>query len=536
MPEKKDFEYYLNKTGEVGFTDQVFQSVIHVHGLPNAHPGEVVLFETGEIGYIMALNVTSVEISLLSHSNVRVGTRVARTNSQLKIRVGDDYLGKFISSVDLEKNMFVFDEENSANIREIDGEKDAFSDHYKVTETFETGVSTVDLLVPLAKGQRELVLGDRKTGKTNFLLQTLLYQAQRGTICIYASIAKQQEEIQHLAHFFKEKNIDQNIVFIASSSAHRPGIIFLTPYVAMTIAEYFKDQGKNVLLVLDDLTAQANYYRELMLLARRFPGRNSYPGDIFHIHARLLERAGHFDNGSITCLPAAQSVVGDMSGYVQTNLMSITDGHIYFDTELINQGKRPAINPFISVTRVGEQTQTPLVREISRRLRSFLTKFERIKQFKHFEEELNETVRNQFELGEQLSSLLDQSPTISVPLNINQVLFACIWTGFWKHTPVGQVKTQIDNIVQIYKDKKEFQTVVDEAVQKSHTLTELIDAVKLHQQEILSYGRKSAAAAASASYQPTKPAEPGVLPNQAVPSQPIADMPAAPEQTPEVQT
>src|SRR5579859_4488996 len=351
----KDFAYYLDKTQEIGFVDQVFHSIIYAHGLPHAHPGEVVLFETGEIGYVLSLNDQSVEISLLSPPVIDVGVRIARTDSYLSMKVSDDFLGMTITSADLEKNTFAL-EENTADLREVDTSNNTFTLHKKITEPLETGVKVVDLLVPIGVGQRELLLGDRKTGKSNFVLQTIRTQAQKGCICVYASIGKSQLEIQRLTQFFQSEQISKQTVFIASNSAQRTGLIFLTPYVAMTVAEYFRDQGKKVLLVLDDLTTHARYYRELMLLAKRFPGRNSYPGDIFHIHARLLERGGNFKNGSITCLPVGQSFLGDLAGYIQTNLMSITDGHILFDNEYFDQGRRPAVNPFLSVTRVGEQT------------------------------------------------------------------------------------------------------------------------------------------------------------------------------------
>ena len=235
-----------------------------------------------------------------------------------------------------------------------------------------TGMTLVDLMIPLGRGQRELVLGDRKTGKTQFLLQAALAQASVGTVCVYACIGKKKAEILRVKEFFAKEGILDKTVIVASSSQDSTGEIFTCPYTAMAVAEFFRDRGQDTLVLLDDMTTHAKFYREMSLLLRKFPGRDSYPGDIFHIHSKLLERSGNFvikKDGNemdvaITCLPAAETIQGDLTGYIQTNLMSMTDGHIYFDNELFFKGRRPAINPFISVTRVGYQTQTSLRKEM----------------------------------------------------------------------------------------------------------------------------------------------------------------------------
>ncbi len=497
----KDFAYYLDKTQEIGFVDQVFHSIIYAHGLPHAHPGEVVLFETGEIGYVLSLNDQSVEISLLSPPVVDVGVRIARTNSYLSMKVSDDYLGMTITSADLEKNTFALEETEAdgknSELREVDTSNNTFTLHKKITEPLETGVKVVDLLVPIGVGQRELLLGDRKTGKSNFVLQTIRTQAQKGCICVYASIGKSQLEIQRLTQFFQSEQISKQTVFIASNSAQRTGLIFLTPYVAMTVAEYFRDQGKKVLLVLDDLTTHARYYRELMLLAKRFPGRNSYPGDIFHIHARLLERGGNFKTGSIT---------------IQTNLMSITDGHILFDNEYFDQGRRPAVNPFLSVTRVGEQTQTPLAREIGRTLRTFLADFEKIQQFKHFQTELNEAIQYKFYMGERLINFLDQDSVQIVPFAMTQVLFGAIWADFWKNQPHEQIKKYLKILIDLYRNDIGFQKQIDGLIAKSEKMNDFIENIKQQQDLLANNPALAAATPAPVSATPTAPTSAAAAP------------------------
>lgn len=301
--------------------------------------------------------------------------------------------------------------------------------------------------------------------------------------------------------------------------------MYLNPYVAMTIAEYFRDQGKDVLLVLDDLTTHARYYREFMLLARRFPGRSSYPGDIFYTHARLIERAGNFEKGNISCLPVAQSVLGDLSGFIQTNIMAMTDGHLFFDSDLWDQGRRPALNPFLSVTRVGEQTQTPLVQNIGRQLRSFLVQYEKLKQFKHFQTELGENVRSTFEIGDRLTSFFEQTGEFVIPLNINLVIFAGVWSNFWKNVAIDQMKKEMIKIAAAYQQDQQFQKEVDEMVNTSKTFPEFIETVQgkqsvifknLNQQEVKDAKQAQPESAPTAA--PTTKAEPTSQPEPAAPA------------------
>ncbi len=471
----KNFETYLQLTKEVGTVTQANGSIIQVIGLPEAHPGEVILAETGEMGLVLSLLAETVEILVLSAEQIGIGTKVTRTQTGLKIKVGEDLLGK-LHRLKSGEDFFFIDE--SEETRLIEGPTKPFAERRRVEKPLETGVSIVDLIVPLGKGQRQLIIGDRKSGKTNFLLQVIRRQAQSGCICIYVAVAKPQQEISRLSGLLKDPEIGSNLIMVATSSADRAGLIYLTPYVGMTMAEYFRDQGKDVVVIFDDLTAHAKYYREIMLLARRFPGRSSYPGDVFYIHARLLERAGNFDKGSISCLPAAQSVLGDLSGYIQSNIMSMTDGHIFFDSDLFDQGQRPAISPFLSVTRVGEQTQTPLVREVSRHLRSFLVSFEKMKQFKHFQTELNENIRSTFEKGQQIMIFLDQLPDQIVPITLNIVLYGALWADFWDGIAPTALKKEILTLIEQYKVNIQFQAQVNELVQSSPTLNDLMAKIK----------------------------------------------------------
>ncbi len=291
-------------------------------------------------------------------------------------------------------------------------------------------------MVPLGKGQRELIIGDRKTGKSYFLMQAILSQAAAGVVCIYAAVGKKRAEIMRTVDFFLERKVMDRVVVVAASSQDGPGEIFLCPYTAMAIAEYFRDLGRDVLVVLDDMSTHAKFYRQLSLISRKFPGRDSYPGDVFHIHSKLLERSGNFvtDSGkvsSITCLPAVETVQGDITGYIPTNLMSMTDGHIYVDNELFFKGRRPAINPFVSVTRVGYQTQSKLRRDASRVLYELLNNYEKTQSFLRFGAELGENSRQILALGEKVLLFFDQPYYLVVPENMQIILLAGLMSGVW---------------------------------------------------------------------------------------------------------
>ena len=502
-----DFQIYLDKIQEVGFVEQSLQTLAYVKGLPAAKTNEVVVFETGETGQVLSLTDAYVEVLLLSKTKVHVGTKVARTGQQLTIAISEDILGKTINSLGIPtvgsakqdlavKNPKLSQEKSGGReYRYIDITPPGINVRKNIDKPFESGVSIVDLVVPMGRGQRELVIGDRKTGKTEFLLQNVLTQAQKGVICVYGAIAKKRLDIKMIEDFFIKNNIQGNVVVVATSSSDPSGLVFLTPYTAMTIAEYFRDRGRDTLVILDDMTAHAKYYREITLLAKRFPGRSSYPGDIFYVHARLMERAGNFivnkAEVSITCLPVAELVLSDLSGFIQTNLMAMTDGHIYFDIDLFNQGRRPPVNPFLSVTRVGRQAQTPMLRDLSRQLTSFLLHLEDLRQFMHFGAELSEKTRRELALGERLTAFFDQAPDAIVPLNINVILLSCLWGGFWKDVEVSQMKRDQELIIADYQKDANYKTKIDNLLLNIKTFAELVDFVKQDESVVMGLGRKN---------------------------------------------
>lgn len=482
MLANKTFESYLSQTSEIGFVDAITTDVAYVSGLPSAYPHELVMFETGDIGYILALRREYVEVLLFSKRPIRQGTKVARTKQFLTIPAGMHLLGATIDPFGMPLDPSIAWDTSAATRLPIDIPAPSIEKRKRISKTFETGVALVDLVLPLGKGQREMVIGDRKSGKTNFLLQTMLTQARAGTICIYVAVGKKQLSIKQVEEFVKVNEIASSCVIIGTTAQEPSGTIYIAPYAGMTLAEYFRDQGKDVLIVLDDMTTHARYYRQISLLIKQFPGRNSYPADIFYTHARLLERAGNFVFGdserSITCLPVAETVQGDLSGYIQTNLVSITDGHLYFDNDLFTKGRRPAIHPFLSVTRVGKQTQSTLQQTINREIISFLTMYEKMQNFTHFGAEVSQTVTNTLATGTKVFAFFEQLAHRVLVLELQMLLFALLWIDSWHDKSIEQMKQDMVRISNLYHQDSAFREEVHALLAASESFNKLLGEVR----------------------------------------------------------
>lgn len=483
----KTFQQYLTSSEEVGFVEASNHSIVYATGLPQAMLQEIVMFESGEFGVVLSLSRDQVEILLLSKYAIKAGTRVTRTGSKQEIPVGFELLGQTIDPFGrpLEVGKTI---EKPKISRPIDIEPSGINTRKRIANPFETGVTMVDMLVPLGKGQRQLIIGNRKTGKTSFLYQAIAKQAHLGTICIYAGIGRKKTDIKKIENYFKDAGIIDNTVIIASSSEDPSGITYLAPFAAMTLAEYFRDEGHDVLLVLDDLFTHAKVYREIMLIGRRFPGRNAYPADIFYTHARLLERAGNFvlANGSehsITCLPVVESVEGDIAGYIQTNLMSMTDGHIYFDVDMFAKGNRPAINPFLSVSRVGRQTQTPLRLTLHRELISFLTLHQRLENFSHFSAEAGAGIKKTMAVADRIFGFFTQGASEVKTLDLQIVVFGLIWIDLWQDKV--KMEKDIQTINQTYQNSVEAQAMIKEIITTSPSLNDMLQQLRRRQEKLL---------------------------------------------------
>jgi len=449
---EEEFKHYIEKTGEIGYITAINYSIASVSGLPTLKLNEMIITEQGEKGIVHGLEKDKAEVLMLGSRNLKIGERVAKTNEPFRIPVSQDLLGRII-------NPLAHPLDGLGPIR---GEKKYLSIYRKapgitcrarVKEPLETGVMIVDLLVPIGYGQRELVIGDPKTGKTAFLLQTITTQAKKGVICIYVAIGKEVASVKSVEEYLKEMGVFEKTVIVVSTSKDPNTINYLAPFSGMTIAEYFRDHGKKVLIVFDDLTTHAKFYREISLLLRRIPGRASYPGDIFHLHATLLERAGNLkgpDNKevSISALPVAETLENDISGYIQTNLMAITDGHIFFDVEEFRKGKRPAINAFLSVSRVGNQTKEPLERELGGWIRKTLAEYQRVMEVAQFGVELSLETQKLLELGKRLEILFSQGLKTIIPRPLQLFLFGLLLSGFWDYKPPEVMKIELKEILK----------------------------------------------------------------------------------------
>jgi F-type H+-transporting ATPase subunit alpha len=449
------FAQFLKKTGEYGIVTNVSHPIVFIEGLPKVKTHEVIMFESGQKGEVFTINRGKVEARVFSHEPIRVGTQVTRTDQLLSIPVGKELMGMTVNPLGepLDPTLpFTKPKET----RDLDAKPIGIAGRQKITTHLVTGISLLDLLIPLGRGQRELIIGDRKTGKTSLLMTTIKSQVNEGVIAIYAAIAKKKSDIKKLQAFFEQEGIMEKAIIVATSSYDSPSLIYQTPYAAMAVAEYFRDQGIHTLLILDDLSTHAKFYRELSLLARRFPGRDSYPGDIFYIHSKLLERAGNFKHPkgevSITCLPVIEIVEGDLTGYVSTNVMGITDGHIYLDSNIYYQGMRPAVNIPLSVTRVGRQTLDKLTRDVHKNLTAFLSQYDRLLNLSHFGQELTEDVKRSLRIGDLIYKFFNQSYHITVPLTIQLIILSMLMQDIITTKDVLD-KIKVD-LVNAYKNSK----------------------------------------------------------------------------------
>lgn len=483
----KDFDTLLEETGEFGIVQEIKHPIVTLSGLPHAKPSEVVLTENGVLGEVYSIEKNAIKIFIFSKDPLKVGTKVVRTNLYLAVHVGEELLGHVITP--LGDPMFRNDEfKKPKELRELDQDVRKIHERARIVKPLSTGVTVVDLMVPLGKGQRELVIGDRKTGKTAFLNTIIRTQIAEGSVVIYAAIGKKKGEIKRMVEYFQKEDLMKNMIMVATDSQDPPSLIFQTPYTAMTIAEYFRDKGQDALVLFDDLTTHAKFYRELALLGDRFPGRDSYPGDIFYVHAKLLERAGNIRFGedgasAITCLALVETIEGDLTGYIQTNLMGITDGHIFFDSNAFYNGRRPAINIAISVTRVGKQTQTKLKKEVGRILSAFLAKYEKIQNFSQFGTELSPDVIQTLKRGEKLYELFDQHYDMALPGSVQLILLGMVWLGIFDHEQPGSMDNYKRSLIDGYK-KEEIRTKLDTFVQ-AESFDQLVTNIKTHAEEII---------------------------------------------------
>lgn len=473
------FESFLQQIGEVGVITKMVPGLIFVEGLPHVKVGEIIIVENEIEGRVLTVNETEIKVMLLGDElKVKPGQRVTRTGDSLKILVGDHLLGQNIDSLGKVVGHHGQEAQAQGEWRNVEVAPPGLEVRSSSKDRLDTGVALVDLMIPLAHGQRELVIGDKKTGKSQFVLDTMISQAKQGTVCIYAGISRKQSALHSAQNAIKKAKVEQQCIFVTSHLGDNPGTIFMTPYTAMTVAEYFRDQRKNVLVIFDNLSVHAEYYREIALLAQEFPGKEAYPGDIFYIHSRLMERAGSFmvsgQRASITCLPIAETSEGDLAGYIQTNLMSMTDGHLFFDIDIFLTGRKPAVNLLLSVTRVGRQTQTQLEHELGNKLLELVGEYQKAQGYLRFGAELSGRLREILDRGTRLETTLDQQYDELIDRPLGTILAGLLWASTWPVEKTAALK-------KLYYSSKDFQDAVADLIVTSPTFDEFIVQLKERQ-------------------------------------------------------
>ncbi len=427
---------------DVGTVRQVGDGVASVWGLPQVTTDELLRFPNGVMGLVMNLEPDWIDCILLgSDEGIRGGDPVWPTGERIKIPVGDKLLGRVVNP--LGEPIDGMGALHADETRFVEREAPGVVERQPVGEPLHTGLKAIDAIVPIGRGQRELIVGDRQTGKTTIALDTIISQRNSDVICVYVSIGQRRSSALQVLHTLKEADALKHTIMVMAAPDNPPALLYLAPYTGCTIAESFSDHGQDVLIVYDDLTKHADAYRELSLLLRRPPGREAYPGDIFYLHARLLERAAHLSDelggGSITALPIIETHRGNIQAYIPTNLISITDGQIYLDSDLFNQDIKPAVDVGQSVSRVGGAAQAPIMRRVSSQVKLALAQYQEVAHFARFGSEIDPTTQEQIVRGERLREVLKQPAHKPLPLARQVLAFFAANRGFLDRLPTNQV-------------------------------------------------------------------------------------------------
>ena len=408
----------VNETGKIiSYADGIAQ----VYGLKNVMAGEIVEFDNGERGLASNLEESSVGIVVLGKgTGLREGSSCKRLGKILETPVGDAMIGRVVNAlgepIDGKGTIA------ATETRVVEEKAPGIMARKSVHEPLQTGIKAIDALVPIGRGQRELIIGDRQTGKTTVAIDTILNQHDQDVICIYVAIGQKASTVATVVRTLEEAGAMDYSIVVNASASDSAALQFLSPYTAVTIGEFFRDNGKHVLIVYDDLTKHAVAYREMSLLLRRPPGREAFPGDVFYLHSRLLERAAKLNDelggGSMTALPIIETQAGDVAAYIPTNVISITDGQIFLETNLFNSGIRPAINVGLSVSRVGGAAQIKATKQVAGTLKLTLAQFRELEAFAQFASDLDENTRKELELGQRMVEVLKQG--VNAPLVIEK--------------------------------------------------------------------------------------------------------------------
>ena len=462
------------ETGEVIW---VGDGIVTVYGIDHAMYGEIVAFENGVKGMVQDVRQNEIGIILFGRdTGIKEGTKVVRTKKKAGIPVGDAFVGRVINALGepIDGNGDVKEDD----YRPIEQEAPGIIDRQSVDTPMETGILSIDSMFPIGRGQRELIIGDRQTGKTSIATDTIINQRGKDVICIYVAIGQKASTVAKIVNTLKKHDAMDYSIVVSSTASDPASLQYIAPYAGTAMAEYFMHKGKDVLIVYDDLSKHEVAYRAISLLLERSPGREAYPGDVFYLHSRLLERSSHLSDklggGSITALPIIETQAGDVSAYIPTNVISITDGQIFLESNLFNAGMRPAVNVGLSVSRVGGAAQTKAMKKASGSIRIDLAQYREMEVFTQFASDLDDATKAQLQHGKALMELLKQP--LSHPLSMHeQVLTLCMATdGVFDKIPTRQVKQYQKDILdfmdlkhpEIGKEIEQTKALSDELRQK----------------------------------------------------------------------
>ena len=429
---KAEIKHFETRTdeAEVGTVILVGDGIARAHGLDNCMANELLEFDGGDFGMAQNLEEDSVSIALLSNkSDIKEGTVVRRTGRVVSVPVGDGMLGRVVNAlgepIDGEGKIF------TTETRPIEKIAPGIIKRKSVSVPLITGIKAIDSMIPIGRGQRELIIGDRQTGKTTIAIDTIINQHDTGVLCVYVAIGQKSSTVARIAETLKQADAMKYTVIVSATASETAPLQFIAPYTGCAIAEYFMDQGKDVLIIYDDLSKHAVAYRALSLLIRRPPGREAYPGDVFYLHSRLLERAARvapeYGGGSITALPIIETQAGDVSAYIPTNVISITDGQIYLESELFHEGIMPAVNPGISVSRVGGAAQLKAMKKVSGPLKLLYSQYRELQNFAQFGSDLDPDTKARLAQGERIVEILKQDKASPVRIGCQIcIVFAAV--------------------------------------------------------------------------------------------------------------
>lgn len=422
----------ISKDSEVGTVVSVGDGIANIYGIEHAMYGEIVTFENGLKGMVQDIQKDTIGCILFgSDVEIKEGTKVMRTKKKAGVPVGDKFIGRVVNA--LGAPIDGAGEIEAEDYRPIENEAPGIVDRKSVSVPMETGILSIDSMFPIGRGQRELIIGDRQTGKTSIATDTILNQKGKDVICIYVAIGQKASTIAKVVNTFKNGGAMDYTIVVASTASDCAPLQYIAPYAGTAIAEHFMHKGKDVLIVYDDLSKHAVAYRALSLLLGRSPGREAYPGDVFYLHSRLLERSSRLSDemggGSITALPIIETQAGDVSAYIPTNVISITDGQIFLETDLFNAGMRPAVNVGLSVSRVGGAAQTKAMKKASGSIRIDLAQYREMEVFTQFSSDLDDATKAQLAYGGCLMELLKQP--LCNPLSLHQQVIT-LWTATHK--------------------------------------------------------------------------------------------------------